>query len=201
MCGGGDSRIPAVLKASLECRGVNVVARTYSFDPEEASSQIADWIDELDPQLIIGESLGAIHAIRVKGIPHLLISPALNAPLYFSKLAWLTFIPGIASGLDMKYRPESGDRQIPHFTYGIMRKYGPHRKAAVDNSPLKGSPDYFHAFIGTRDHYRKNGIVSLRTWRKYFGDSFTAYDGTHYTEEEYIHSLVIPHILSLLAIN
>ena len=58
MGGGGDSRIPAILKSSLT--EVDVVVRTYDFDPEKARGQIRQWVDELSPSLIIGESLGAV---------------------------------------------------------------------------------------------------------------------------------------------
>ncbi len=199
MGGGADSRIPSLLKDFLKEKGINVVARTYSFDPEEAARAISSWTEELQPRLIIGESMGSIHAIRIKGIPHILISPALNAPLYFHLLAWLAFIPGMTGWLDRIYRPEEGgDRQNPHFSFRILRKYGDHRKKAMANTPRNGSDDYFHAFIGTRDHYRKSGIVSFRSWIKYFGDSYTSYDGTHFTEEEFLYSLVIPKVMELL---
>ncbi len=201
MGGGETSRIPNMLKNSLADYGVNVVVRTYSFDPGEASSQISAWVHELSPQLIMGESLGSIHAIGIKGIPHILISPALNVPLYFHFLSWLTFIPGMTWLLDRIYEPEYEGRQRPHFSYSILRKYRGHRTAALANSPACGSGDYFHAFIGLQDHYRRSGIVSIRTWKKYFGDTFSTYEGSHYTEEEYIHGLVIPLTLKLLGIK
>ena len=201
MGGGADSRIPALLRQELGPRGVDVIVRTYDFDPVTAYGQIAGWVTELSPSLIIGESLGALHAIRIKGIPHILISPSLNAPLYFSGLAWMTFIPGITALLDRIYRPREGDRQPLHFTYRTLKNYSGHRKAAIANSPAKGGNDYFHAFFGRRDHYRKSGIVSARTWKKYFGGSFEWYDGTHFTEEEYVFSIVLLEILNVLDIK
>ena len=201
MGGGGDSRIPSILDQALRPEGVRVIVRTYDFDPQVASRQIASWVDELQPRLIMGESLGSLHAIRIKGIPHILISPSLNASLYFSNLAWLTLVPGVTALLDRIYRPREGDRQPLHFTYPVMRRYAAHRKAALANSPAAGSADSFYAFFGRRDHYRKSGIVSVRTWKKYFGETFEWYDGTHFTEEEYIYSRVIPYLLNRLDIN
>ena len=88
MGGGGDSRIPSILRENVNSyipkgdgRRINVVVRTYDFDPEIASAQISSWVDELKPALVMGESLGSVHAIRVKGVPHILVSPSLNAPL------------------------------------------------------------------------------------------------------------------------
>lgn len=198
MGGGGDSRIPSILNSVLAFKHVRVVVRTYDFDPEEASRQITEWIEELSPKLIIGESLGSIHAIRIRNLPHILISPSLNAPLYFGYLAWLTLIPGVTWLMDRIYRPKQGDRQKLHFTYKTLIKYLKHREKAIENSIRNGSGDMFHAFFGTRDHYRRSGIVSVRTWKKYFGETYTMYDGTHFTEEEYIYSLVIPKILEII---
>lgn len=193
MGGGGDSRIPSILQQAIS--NVNIVIRTYDFDPELAAAQIQQWVEEFRPQLIIGESLGSIHAIRIKGIPHILISPSLNAPLYFGYLAGLALIPGVTSLLDRIYKPKEGDRQRLHFSYSTMRKYLAHHKQALDNTPRNGSKDRFHAFIGTKDHYRRSGIVSLRTWKKYFGETYTIYEGTHFTEEEFVISLIVPEIL------
>ncbi len=82
MGGGGDSRIPSILNDSLSSMGIRVIVRTYDFDPDIAQDQISSWADELKPELVIGESLGAVHAIRIKGVPHILISPELNWQVY-----------------------------------------------------------------------------------------------------------------------
>ena len=200
MGGGGDSRIPSILASALTPE-VNVVVRTYDFDPEAAAGQIASWVDELNPSLIIGESLGSLHAIRIKDIPHLFVSPSLNAPLFFEKLSWMTLVPGVTWVLDRIYRPREGDRQKLHFVFPVLRKYGVHRQKALRNSTANGSHDYFYAFFGTKDHYRKSGIVSIRTWKKYFGDAFSMYDGTHFMEEEYVYSFLVPKILEVLNIK
>lgn len=203
MGGGGDSRIPSILNDVFSSGGyhVNVIARTYDFDPETAHGQIDAWVEELKPKLVIGESLGAVHAIRIEGIPHMLISPALNAPYFLYFLSWLTWIPGVTWVFDHIYKPREGDRQTLHFTSSTLRKYKEHGNAALRNSTSAGSNDLFFAFIGTKDHYRKSGVVSLKSWVKHFGNSFTLYDGSHFTEEEHIYSLVVPEILNMLYIK
>ena len=204
MGGGGDSRIPSILKeyfssdTSLE---IKVVVRTYSFDPEEGRRQIAEWVDELSPSLVIGESLGAVQALRITGVPHILVSPSLNAPLYLGYLAFLALIPGVTALLDRIYRPKEGDRQKLHFSFRILRKYRAHRKAALADSASQNAADRCFAFFGTRDHYRKSGIVSVHTWKKYFGNTYVMYPGTHFMEEEFIISLLIPEIYKSLNIK
>lgn len=196
MGGGGDSRIPAILKSSLT--EAEVVVKTYDFDPEKAAGQIGEWVEELKPSLIVGESLGAIQAIRIKGLPHILVSPSLNAPLYLGNLSFLALIPGVTWLFDRIYKPKEGDRQKLHFTYDVLKKYRQHRKAALANSSRSGSKDYFYAFFGTKDHYRRTGVVSIRTWKRYFGDHFEIYEGTHFMEEEHVLTRLVPKILNML---
>lgn len=200
MGGGGDSRIPSILKEHFDKTGeCETVVRTYSFDPETAAGQIASWVEELKPSLIVGESLGSLNAIKIKGLPHILVSPSLNAPLYFGYLAFLALIPGVTWLLDTIYKPKAGDRQRLHFTFRTMRKYRSLRREALRNSPKAGGKDSFFAFFGTRDHYRRSGIVSIRTYRKHFGNSYSIYDGTHFMEEEYVRSMLIPRITETLS--
>ena len=206
MGGGGDSRIPGILRDRIrplvlgerEIK-VNVIVRTYSFDPETAREQIAGWLDELSPVLIAGESLGSLNAIRIKGLPHVLVSPSLNAPLYLGYMAFLALVPGVTALLDRIYRPKEGDRQRLHFNFRTLRKYRQLRREALACSPYRGGTDYFYAFFGENDHYRKSGIVSIHTWKRYFGkESFSIYPGTHFMEEEFVESLLIPKITELI---
>ena len=134
MGGGGDSRIPSILKEALP--QLNVVVRTYDFDPEVAAEQIQSWVSEIRPDLVVGESLGAVQTIRIKGVPHILVSPSLNAPLYLGYLAWLALIPGVTWIFDHIYKPKDGDRQKLHFTFPVLRKYRSHRRVALENATL-----------------------------------------------------------------
>jgi surfactin synthase thioesterase subunit len=82
------------------------------------------------------------------------------------------------------------------FTREVLRKYRAHGSAALE-FPHKSKKEV-HAFFGMHDHYRRSGVVSIRKWKRLFGETFTLYDGTHFMEEEYIHSLLIPRICSVL---
>ena len=198
MGGGAESRIPSILKDILGPE-YSIVIRTYDFDPEVASEQLASWAAEVSPDLVIGESMGAIHAVALRGYPHLFVSPSLNAPVFFRALASLAWIPGVTRFFDWYYHPKPGDRQALHFARKTLLKWPRIRKKALLNTPLNGSEDYFYAFFGTRDKFRRSGVVLIRTWRKYFGEgSWTVYDGSHFMEEAYIRSLLVPKILSLL---
>ena len=67
MGGGEDSRIPAFLNDWFGAMrpDIRVVVRTYDFHPDRAAAQIDAWYEELQPALVIGESLGANHALAL----------------------------------------------------------------------------------------------------------------------------------------
>lgn len=197
MGGGGDSRIPRLLQEQFEGSGVRIVVRTYDFDPERGRAQILGWVEELSPVLVIGESLGSLQAIRIRGIPHLLVSPSIGAAQFMYRLAWLTRLPGLPALLPRIWRVKEGDRQPLRFEYAVLARYRAHWEDVVAASREDGN--YF-AFFGRRDHYRKWGIVRISSWRKMFGDSFQIYEGTHFMEEEYVYSLLVPKIREMLTV-
>ena len=198
MGGGADSRIPSILSECLPAP-LEVTVRTYDFDPELAREQISSWIEELHPAVLAGESLGANHALAMYGrygLPTVLVSPALNAPAVLSSLAPITLVPGVGALLDRIYRPRPGDRQAVHFRYALLRKWKALRLAFDRRSKVTGPAPF--AFFGTHDHYRRSGIVSLRGWRKRFGEgTYTLYDGSHFMEEQYVRTLLADRIRGL----
>ena len=199
MGGGSSSRIPAILAECLP-EGIRVVVRTYDFNPEKGREQILAWMDELRPELVIGESLGAIQAIRLRGVKHILVSPSLGAPARMYALGFLTLIPGMTWLCSHIWKRREGDRQEMTFNFSTLKLYKAHGRDALANSPAAGSTDSFFAFFGTRDHYRRNGVVSLRLWKKYFGkDTFRLYDGTHFMEEEYVRTILTDAITAALS--
>ena len=202
MGGGEDSRIPALLQEALDevAPGrTRVVVRTYDFHPDKAAPAIAGWMEELRPRLVIGESLGAIHALALKGVPHLLVSPSLNAPIWLGLAAPLALIPGVSVLFDWIWKPRSGRRQTLHFSWKNLHRWPSYRRKALANSPAKGGRDAFFAFFGRHDHYRRSGVVRIGTWRKYYGaQSFTVYEGTHFMEEEYVRTLLRDAVLKYL---
>lgn len=196
MGGGGDSRIPNCLQSLLDPQKYQVVIRTYDFDPPIGRSQIEAWVRELNPDLVIGESLGAIQALRVKGIPHLFVSPALGAPAQLVKFAPLARFALGRWYLHHHYPVKEGDRQPLKFRYDVMMRYREHEAAAL---AAIGPDEYYYAFFGTEDHFMRSGVVQVSLWEKYFGNTYTMYEGTHFMEEEYLKSLLVPKILEVLS--
>lgn len=202
MGGGGDSRIPALLADIFRDSDVRVIVRTYSFDPEVGASQIASWVHELRPSLVIGESLGAIQALRVGGVPHLFVSPSLGAPALLHKL---TGVSRLALGrwyLHRRFPVKEGDRQPLLFKPSVLKKYKEHWEKAKEQARedlSAGLP--FFAFFGTMDHYKRSGVVQVGMWEDLFGKTYEEYEGSHFMEEEYVRSLLVPKIKEMLALQ
>ena len=177
MGGGTASRIPSYLKELLP--DDRTVIRTYDFNPAKAHDQIQGWLDEVRPDVVIGESLGATHALALDGVPVILVSPALNAGVYFSCLSVFTLIPGVPWLMARLFKPhgDSG-RQIMRFNFRNTWKWMYYRRLARKTSRRSAQPHF--AFIGDVDGYRKTGIVSVRTWRRWFGNgTYEIVPGNH----------------------
>ena len=202
MGGGGDSRIPHVLSDRFQGTDIRVVVRTYSFDPDEGAAQIAAWVKELAPELIIGESLGSIQALRVGGLPHLFVSPSLGAPALLYKLRGVARFALGRWYLHHRFPVKEGDRQPLLFTHKVLCKYKAHGEAAFAQARKDLSAGLpFFAFFGKWDHFKKSGVVQVPLWRDLFGDTFQEYDGTHFMEEEYVDALLIPKIREMLKLQ
>lgn len=204
MGGGADSRIPSILSECLS-HSARIVVRTYDFDPEIAAKQISSWIEELRPVALAGESLGANHALAMHyryGIPTVLVSPALNAPAVLGALAPVTLVPGVPALLGRIYRPRPGERQPLSFRFSLLRKWKRLRRELSfypqsKDAAVPGAEPVF-AYFGTHDHYRRSGIVSLRKWRKLFGEgTYALYDGSHFMEETYVRTLLADRLRGL----
>lgn len=204
MGGGVDSRIPSILNEHIneyvhdpDIR-IDIVVRTYDIDPYIAERQISSWREELRPQLVIGESLGSLHAILQRGVPHLFVSPAIGAARWMAAASWM---PGASWVMHRIFKPVPGERQVLDFSHKVLSHYCGMWRKLLACTTLHGSKDYFFAFFGTEDRYMKSGIVNVRKWAELFGsDSYATYKGTHYMEEEYLHSMLIPKILEVLGI-
>lgn len=199
MGGGGDSRIPNHLRTHMDASQVRVIIRTYDFDPETGRAQIASLVEEEKPDLIIGESLGAIQALRIQGLPHLFVSPSLGAPENLYRGAGIARFAMGRWYLHHRFPVKEGDRQELKFTREVLLKYKAHGEAAIASIEPGG---YYYAFFGKNDHYKASGVVRVDLWEKYFGKTtYTEYDGTHFMEPEYIDSLLIPKIQEILGLH
>lgn len=204
MGGGVDSRTPKALR-NLR-RDLDIVIRTYDFDPAVALPQIESWVEEVKPSLIIAESMGANYAFLVgAGIPHIYLSPALGAPARFGRMRWLFHLAFVRKSVAKMFPVRPGERQSLHFDYETMshfHEFSKLVKAAVKEQALarkSGKGDMVMAFFGRRDFYRKSGIVRIRQWVRLFGkDSVHLDNESHFWEKKRVRSEMLPTLNKVL---
>lgn len=156
MGGGEDSRIPSILNEHIgeyisqeSDISIDIIVRTYDIDPYIAEKQIAAWRQELNPELVIGESLGSLHAIRIDGVPHLFVSPATGAARW---MALASYFPGAAWFMRRQFQPRPGRRQPLDFTQNILSHYRGMREKVLSHSPSRGNKDYFLPSSAQKTH-------------------------------------------------
>ena len=207
MGGGSTSRMPSRLRQVLsnmhftkdgEPCNLNVVCKTYDFDPEVATNQIADWVETYQPVLVMSESMGAIHALGIQGVPHIYISPALNYDRGVQMAQPLVAFSSLFGHTITKQRRKGRQRIVGDPS--LLAKFKPmlerYKQAILDNPR-----DLSYAYFGTRDPYKLGGIVSIEEYRRLYGDSYEEFDGGHCLDVSEICPRLLPKIVEMLGLE
>ena len=210
MGGGNTSRVPNRLRQELskmqftkngEPIEFNVICETYDFDPEVATGQIAQWVETYQPGLVISESMGAIYALGIHGMPHIYISPALNFDHAATVARPISAICN-ALGIDIAPKPRGPKRQKMLSDPAILARFKPvvqaNKAPYLDRSIV---PDPSFAFFGKNDVYMPWGIVSIKEYERLCGNSYRVHDGGHIFGVKYIKPWLIPKIIEMLGLE
>ena len=209
MGGGSTSRVPNKLRTELtkmnfnkdgEPCTFNVICNTYDFNPEVASKQIASWVEECHPDLVIGESMGAIHAIGIQGMPHIYISPALN---YDRGAEFFRPLVAIGNLIGYNYHSQRGaNRQLIQGDPELLAKFKPMVQSYKEALLSQPQRDPSFAFFGKKDKYMLlGGIVSVKEYERLFGDSYEMHDGGHIFGASYVKPRLIPKMAEMLGLK
>ena len=175
---------------------LQVICETYDFDPEVASEQIAQWRETYHPDLVIGESMGAIHALGIQGIPHIYISHALN---YDRATTFAQPLIAISNSLGYHYRNQhSANRQEIRGDHELLAKFSPLIKKYKEDILNSEQRDSSFAFFGKEDKFILLGIVSIKEYERLFGASYEVHDGGHLFGVKNVKPKLIPKIVEML---
>ena len=178
---------------------LNLICETYDFDPEDATQQIAGWVEAYQPVLVIGESMGSIHALGIQGIPHIYISPALN---YDRGTEFFKPLMTLANLIGYHYTSQRGaQRQLIDGNPELLAKFRPmiqSYKEAILSSPQR---DPSFAFFGRHDKYMMSGIVSVKEYERLYGNSYVVHEGGHIFDSRYVKSRLVPKIAEMLGLE
>lgn len=148
---------------------IHVEAPLYSFDPELANAQISQLVEKARPDLVVAMSLGTYHALHIKGMPHIYISPALGAADALYKAGKeLESNPVSRMMAERNYGSapiEGRQRIIPE--YKILKGY----KILDTRLPKIDHTEKMFGFFGSNDSYRPMNVVSTKLWEGLFNNT------------------------------
>ena len=208
MGGGGTTKMPKKLnqvlsKMNLTKDGepctLHVICETYDFDPEVATRQIGQWVETYQPVMVISESMGAIHALGIQGIPHIYLSPALN---YDRGVKMAMPLVAICEKMGIHYHKQRGrNNQLIHGDTELLARFQPmiqSYKEAIRRNP---NPDASYAYFGKKDEFRRAGIVSIKEYKSLFGNSYEVYEGRHVLDVSNAERVLVPKIVEMLGLE
>lgn len=208
MGGGQKTRMPKQLnkvlsKMNLTKDGepctLHVICETYDFDPEVATRQIGQWVETYQPVMVISESMGAIHALGIQGMPHIYLSPALN---YDRGVKMAMPLVAIGEMMGIYYNKQRGrNNQLIHGDTQLLARFQPmiqSYKEAIRRNP---NPDASYAYFGNKDEFRRAGIVSIKEYKSLFGNSYEVYEGRHVLDVSNAERVLVPKIVEMLGLE
>ena len=211
MGGSGGSYIPRCLDKKLskmhfitkdgEPCDLKVIRKTYNYDPDIATEQISKLVETKHPVLVIGESMGAIHALGIRGIPHIYLSPALN---YDRGVDLFLPLAELGSKFGLIYQKQrSTRRQKIVGDPRLLAKFKPmlegYKQAILDNPR---DPSY--AYFGKNDPFKVKGIVSVEEYKRLYGDSgdnYEEFEGGHVLDVSRLDDTLVPKIVEMLGLE
>ena len=178
---------------------LNLICETYDFDPEVATKQIAEWVKAYQPVLVIGESMGSIHALGIQGIPHIYISPALN---YDRGTEFIMPLMTLANLIGYHYTSQRGkQRQKIDGNPELLAKFRPMIQSYKEAILSRPQRDPSFAFFGSNDKYMLSGIVSIKEYERLYGDSYEVHEGGHIFGANYVKPRLVPKIVEMLGLE
>ena len=193
------TELPKMQTKNGEPCTLNLICETYDFDPEVATKQIAGWVETYQPVLVIGESMGSIHALGIQGIPHIYISPALN---YDRGTEFIMPLMTLANLIGYHYTSQRGkQRQKIDGNPELLAKFRPMIQSYKEAILSRPQRDPSFAFFGSNDKYMLSGIVSIKEYERLYGDSYEVHEGGHIFGANYVKPRLVPKIVEMLGLE
>lgn len=166
-------------------REVRVLAPDLPVMPDEAIALLRQIIDDEQPDLLLGTSMGAFYLEQLRGHRRILVNPS------FAMSRLLTF--GGMGRQEFRNKREDGARD-----FKVTREMIAQFKALEKQSFQGITPDdkaLVWGFFGDKDkkvNHQKDFL------RHYCRDHFTLFDGEHFLNDKILSRVILPKIKELL---
>jgi len=186
--GSGASGTATSMRNALYEHGIQVIAPDIPVMPLEAMDFLRQQVEEIQPQLIVATSMGAMYAEQLRGHLRLLVNPS------FTMSRLLTF-----GGMGRK--PFRNLRQDGARDFKVDKDMIAQFRE-IERHSFKGiTPEdktLVYGLFGLHDK-RVNGQPEFK--KNYGDEHFTLFEGEHYLNDQILKKTVLPLIKKLLLVD
>ena len=186
--GSGASGTATYLRNALYEQGVQVVAPDIPVSPVEAIAFLRRQADELQPDLIVATSMGAMYAEQLRGHLRILVNPS------FCMARLLTF-----GGMGRK--PFRNQRQDGAKDFKVDKELISQFREVEKNS-FRGITDADRELVYGLFGLHDKRVNCQSDYKKAYGAAhFSTFDGEHYLNDTIAKRDVLPLVRALLGIE
>lgn len=167
---------------------VTVIAPDLPVMPNEAMALLRKLVEEEQPDLILGTSMGAFYIEQLRGTRRILVNPS------FSMARLLTF--GGMGRQEFRNKRADGARDFKIDKEMIAQFKTLEKESFKGITPA--DKEMVWGFFGDKDkkvNHQKDFL------KHYSRDHFTVFDGEHYLNDKILSRVILPQILNILQIN
>lgn len=181
----GATGTAATMRNALYPHGVQVLAPDIPVMPSEAMTFLHQQVEELQPDLIVGTSMGAMYAEQLRGHRRILVNPS------FSMARLLTF-----GGMGRK--PFRNPRQDGAKDFKVDKEMIAQFKE-IEKHCFEGiTPEDKKMVYGLFGDHDKRVNCQPQFLKNYGREHFQIFEGEHYLNDNVLKQAVLPLICSLL---
>lgn len=167
---------------------ITVIAPDLPVMPNEAMALLRKLVEEEQPDLILGTSMGAFYIEQLRGTRRILVNPS------FSMARLLTF--GGMGRQEFRNKRADGARDFKIDKEMIAQFKTLEKESFKGITPA--DKEMVWGFFGDKDkkvNHQKDFL------KHYSRDHFTVFDGEHYLNDKILSRVILPQILNILQIN
>lgn len=173
------------MRSALYEEGIQVIAPDIPVSPLQARTFLQEQLEALQPDLIIGTSMGAMYAEQMHGHLRILVNPS------FQMARLLTF--GGMGRMEFRNKRADGAKDFKIDKDLINEFKEIEKNVCQDITPA--DQDLVYGLFGTKD---KRVNCQSQYLKAYGKKHFQLFDGDHYLNDKILHHVVLPLVRELL---
>lgn len=173
-----------MLRNKLYPHGIQVVAQDVPFMPSQALPSLLQFVEQEQPEVILGTSMGAMYAERMRGYKRILVNPSFVMSesckhLGFGKKEWMA--------------PRADGEKYFTVTKALIDDFK-QLETTLWKDITEEDKQLVWGFFGTKD----KTVNFQDAFKHYYGsEHFITFDGEHRLNDNILTKIILPKILEL----